>query len=246
MLQALRSNAKETFPDWKRALVIAGSLAIGAALYPVTSIADADRIQAISTRADRVSGGDVLVKIDNKHDFKKQLNIKLNGKDVPVDTFKPGADPDALVGLVAGLKVGENVLAVQGAGTLHITNYPITGPITSGPHQVPFICQTQNFRLYPGGPFYGPASDANCSAPTNISYLYMPVGGTAFQPLPCTSTLPADVASTTTTTGATVKFIVRVETSTINRGIYQSAILHDPTSIPSRLGTRRRRAGTGG
>src|SRR5438046_10570492 len=57
----------------------------------------------------------------------------------------------------------------------------------------------------------------------------MPVGGTAFVPLPSTTTLPANVASTTTTTGVTVRFNVRVETSTVHRGIYQSAILHDPT-----------------
>ena len=60
----------------------------------------------------------------------------------------------------------------------------------------------------------------------------MPAGGKELVPLPSTSSLPADVATTTTLTGATVKFIVRVETSTINRGIYQSAILHDPTADP--------------
>ena len=37
---------------------------------------------------------------------------------------------------------------------------------------------------------------------------------------------------TTTLTGITVPFVVRVETATINRGIYQHAILHDPTSEP--------------
>jgi hypothetical protein len=35
---------------------------------------------------------------------------------------------------------------------------------------------------------------------------------------------------TTTNAGATVRFIVRVETGTINRGVYQIAILHDPYS----------------
>ena len=44
---------------------------------------------------------------------------------------------------------------------------------------------------------------------------------------------PPNVAMTTTTTGATVRFIVRVETATINRGIYQSAMLHDPTAEPA-------------
>src|SRR5207244_637089 len=53
------------------------------------------------------------------------------------------------------------------------------------------------------------------------------------QPLPSPTTLPPNVAQTTTTTGATGNFVVRVETSTIDRGIYQSAVLHDPTGDPS-------------
>ena len=42
-----------------------------------------------------------------------------------------------------------------------------------------------------------------------------------------------DVAKTTTSEGRTVNFIVRVETGTMNRGIYQNAVLHDPTSEPA-------------
>src|SRR4029453_16949426 len=57
--------------------------------------------------------------------------------------------------------------------------------------------------------------------------------GGAFQPLPSTSSLPADVAMTRTLTGVTVPFVVRVETGTMNRGIYQNAILPDPTSEPA-------------
>jgi hypothetical protein len=206
--------------------------------YPITAIAKQDNgygIETISTHADRVSGGDVLVKINYKHDNRNHpLEISLNGRDVTA-TFRPGDDPNTLVGLVSGLAVGKNALRVQGNGssgikdeTLEITNYPITGPITSGPQQLPFICQTQTFLL-PDGTTLGTATDANCSAPTKITYIYLPSGGTTFKPLPSTSTLPADVAKTTTTSGATVNFIVRVETGTIDRGIYQSAILHDPT-----------------
>ena len=35
---------------------------------------------------------------------------------------------------------------------------------------------------------------------------------------------------TTTTKGVTVPFVVRVETCTMNRGIYQNVVHHDPTS----------------
>jgi hypothetical protein len=206
-------------------------------------------IKTLSARADLVSGGDALVQITLKHENRNHpVTITLNGHDV-TSAFRPGDTPDTLIGLVTGLNLGKNALRVQGNGssglkdeTLEITNYPITGPIISGPHEVPYICTTQNFQIYSGilGPLvpgdtttFGPSLDANCSAATKITYLYMPVGGTAFVALPSTSSLPANVAKTTTTTGATVNFVVRVETSTINRGIYQSTILHDPTSDPA-------------
>jgi hypothetical protein len=112
--------------------------------------------------------------------------------------------------------------------SLTIRNYPLTGPITSGPHDTPFFCQTQDFTL-PDGTKFGAPTDADCSAPTKITYLYMPTGGTAFVPLPSTTSLPPNVAQTTTNTGTTVNFIVRVETATVDRGIYQTAVLHDPT-----------------
>ena len=50
-----------------------------------------------------------------------------------------------------------------------------------------------------------------------------------FQPYVAGTTPAASVASTTTTTGVTVPYIVRVERGTINRGIYDIAVLFDPT-----------------
>src|SRR6185295_2832435 len=53
--------------------------------------------------------------------------------------------------------------------------------------------------------------------------------GLNLKPLPTNLTdLPADIAYTMTTTGRKVPYIVRVETGTINRGIYQFAVLSDP------------------
>jgi len=194
-------------------------------------------IRTLSTPADRVSGGDVLVEIANAGKSRHGLEVRLNGRDVTA-AFRRSGSSGTLVGLVSGLEPGKNKLSAGGRGqpkeTLEITNYPLSGPITSGPHITPFICQTHSFLLPDGTPYTAqPVTDASCAAPTRITYLYMPVGGTAFVPLPSTTTLPPNVAMTTTTTGATVRFIVRVETSTINRGIYQSAILHDPTADPA-------------
>ncbi|HEX3917702.1 MAG TPA: DUF6351 family protein [Caulobacteraceae bacterium] len=189
-------------------------------------------IDTVSSRPDRVSGGDVLVRIDQDNDA--ATSVTLNGRDVS-RVFAPGAGHTRM-GLVTGLRLGANTLAAGGV-TLKLTDYPIAGPITSGPHQSPFICTTATFQIYatmaktppPSAEVFGPPTDANCSAPTKITYLYLPKGAAALVPLPSPTALPADVATTATSTGRTVNFIVRVETATIDRGIYQSAVLFDPT-----------------
>src|SRR5262245_17073328 len=61
----------------------------------------------------------------------------------------------------------------------------------------------------------------------------MPYNGKELQPLPAARELPGDVATITTTAGKTVPFVVRVETGTMNRGIYQNLVLHDPTRDPA-------------
>jgi hypothetical protein len=191
-------------------------------------------IETVSSRPDRVSGGDVLVRVLQDDDA--ATPVRLNGADVSA-SFQPGPG-HSRVGLVSGLHVGVNLIAAGGA-RLKVTNYPITGPITSGPHETPYICTTDKFPIFSGAlkapalgdETLGPALDSDCSAATKITYLYLPKGAAALLPLPSMSRPPPDVA-TTTVMGRTVNFIVRVETSTIDRGIYQSAVLHDPTAEP--------------
>ena len=195
-------------------------------------------IRTLSANPDRVSGGDVLVEISLPRAARRDgVVVTLHPVNQDVTASFHETAPGVLVGLVSGLVVGDNRLTVKakGVGTesLRLTNYRITGPITSGPHIQPFICQTQTFKL-PDGTVLGSPTDANCSAPTKITYLYMPQGGTTFQAVSSASAVPATgVAMTTTTAGTTVRFVVRVETSTIDRGIYQSAVLHDPASDPA-------------
>src|SRR5262249_55759049 len=108
--------------------------------------------------------------------------------------------------------------------------YPLTGPVFSGPWLQPFICQTDAFKL-PDGTTLGPPLDANCSAKTVVQYVYRTTGGEpTFKPLPKGGAIPQDMAKTTTIEGKTVNFIVRVEPGTMNRGIYQNAILFDPAA----------------
>jgi hypothetical protein len=196
------------------------------------SIATAQvRIETLSTNPARVTGGDVLVGITAGAGAPapEPFPITVDGRDV-ASSFHPGAAPGTLVGLVTGLANGKNEIRA-GAASLEVTNYPVTGPVFSGPPQEPFVCQTDEFHL-PDGTTLGPPLDANCSARTVVQYVYLPDGKDEFKPLPDLKSLPADMGVTTTLRGDTVNFIVRVETGTMDRGIYQNAVLHDPTSDP--------------
>ncbi|HUE96199.1 MAG TPA: DUF6351 family protein, partial [Longimicrobiaceae bacterium] len=71
--------------------------------------------------------------------------------------------------------------------------------------------------------------DAHCSVARRVDYVYRTVGG-AIEPLPDLRDRPADLSFTTTADGTRVPFIVRVETGTANRAIYEIALLHDPAT----------------
>jgi hypothetical protein len=212
------------------------SCAIGVLLCaPAGALADDVTVETLSTHADRVSGGDVLVQISFVHPKQTQsFSANVDGRDV-TSAFRPGGSPGTFVGLVTGLALGRNTLTVEGKGlgkkSLTITNYPITGPIVTGPPTQPFICETHLFKLPDGSTLTSvPSTDAFCSAPTKVTYVYVSTSGPGFKSLPSTASLPADVAMITTSAGVTVPYVVRVETGTMNRGIYQNAILFNPVS----------------
>jgi hypothetical protein len=205
---------------------------ISASVLLAPAIASADlRITTLSSRADAVSGSDVLVSVSGGEDGSSSgVKVTLNGHDVS-SSFH--AQNGALVGLVEGLTVGKNVLSARGgdggSASLTVTDYPITGPIFSGPHEEPFYCMTQLFKLPASTTTLGTALDADCSIATRVDYVYRSTAGT-YKPLPSTSGgYPTDLAMTTTSLGKTVPYIVRVETGTIDRAIYETAVLHDPT-----------------
>ncbi len=192
-------------------------------------------IKLLSSKPEFVTGGsalvDVTMPVTAVGSATPALNAAVNGVDVSAAFKSEGAAPGHMIGVVNGMKVGANTLTVSvgsGSSSIEMTNYPITGPILSGPFLTPYICQTESFTL-PDGTKLGVALDANCSAPTKINYVYRSTAGGALKSMPNTTALPADVATTTTTLGAVVPFVVRVETGTMDRGIYQNAILHDPT-----------------
>jgi len=213
--------------DWRRRLtiVVVTATLVGLAWEAPESRAPFE-IRTLSSRADLVSGGDALVAITVPAGTKAgQLNVALNGKDITA-RFTLDAATGEYRGVVEGLALGANrIIATtkspRAEAGLSITNHPISGPILSGPHLAPYECSTEASGL-------GPALDANCSAPTKIWHLYRSTDNT-FKTLPNREgPRPADLATTTTSDGKTVPYIVRVDSGTINRAIYQIAMLDEP------------------
>jgi len=191
-----------------------------------------------STSADRVTGGDVLLKVQGDVPAGSTVRVNVNGNPASA-TFAPDPVDGKPVGLVSGLQNGANQIRAElvesgrseasGTATVSVRNHPLSGPLFSGPQETPFVCETQTFRLYPNGPFLGPAKDANCSADRRVDYVYRNTAGN-FVALPAQNAVPADAATTTTTDGRAVPFVVRLETGTVNRAIYQTAVLHNPAA----------------
>ncbi|MEQ8955388.1 MAG: DUF6351 family protein, partial [Gammaproteobacteria bacterium] len=204
---------------------------------PVTTSATAETVQpasgihiaTLSTRPWLVSGGDVLVEITLDPQYRAEdLRISLGGADVTTE-FRQVADR-RVQGLLEGLPLGDSELIARLAGSaneasLVLSNYPIGGPIISGPHEQPFYCQTTDFVTVAGATLDA-AVDTDCNVPTQVDYVYWSTEQEAFVPL-SGAERPADLGLIASR-GSLLPYIVRVETGTVNRAIYEIAMLHDP------------------
>lgn len=212
------------------------AVCLAASLANVSS-AQQFEVKVLSGRPDMVSGGSALIQISAPS--LDSMKVRLNSHSI-TRMFRPGGAAEIFVGRVEGLNPGANVLQIDGKHGIQeivLVNHPIGGPLFSGPHQRPFICQTELSGL-------DKAVDADCNAPTRVHYFYRSTKrltpeemkrppkpgelGPGYLPLDPSAELPPDVAMTTTTEGKQVKFIIRVEKGTINRGIYRIAFLHQP------------------
>jgi hypothetical protein len=175
-----------------------------------------------------VSGGDVLVRVEADDTVRlTDVVVLLDDADV-TGSFRSDPVRHALLGQVTGLSDGDHMLAARAPGAearQELTSYPITGPMISGPHEQPFHCQTEEFALATGESL-GASRDEHCSVETRVDYVYRATDG-EYKPLG-DGARPVDLDTTTTTDGHTLPFIVRVQTGTVNRAIYESAMLHDP------------------
>ncbi|MFC7515627.1 DUF6351 family protein [Herbaspirillum sp. GCM10030257] len=242
---------------WLRVLpVTAISLVLAACGGGGSNEAAAPDIKVLSSRADFVSGGDALVEVSvptgvNASDIK----VDVGGRDV---TSAFAVRNGRLAGLVSGLANGDNTITAQGNGfkaaSLKVTNYPIGGPMISGPQVQPWVCATPTAQAESGSTpssngsgLSTTATDAQCNIKTEVRYFYktnaagctnalpdptppaVAPANACFKPYDPAAPAPTDMATTTTDAGVTVPYIVRRERGTVNRGIYDIAVLADPS-----------------
>ena len=194
------------------------------------------RIEVLSGRPDMVAGGDALVRVTvkDKHVRLGDVRVELNGANI-TGAFDRNENARSLTGLVSGMRLGRNHLEVDSKrrgvseAELTLTNHPIEGPVISGPHEEPYACATHQFNLPAGlGPLTPAAIMDPCHVPTRVDYLYRTTAGALAQWPAGATAYPANMA--TTATGK--PYILRMQTGTVNRAIYQIMLLHDPIAQP--------------
>jgi hypothetical protein len=221
-------------------------------------------VEVVSSAPDQVTGGDARLHVHVPPTTPpQQVEVWVNGMDM-ADRFTMIPGTKTLTGVVDGLVVGDNTVVAKQHGMgrglptparVTLTNYPVTGPVFSGPHQHPFMCSVQSHGLgqpmvddaFEGFPVFatdgsGNPTDEivgysrNCSAETLVVYVYRSTDGT-FKPYTPGQDRPEDMAETTTLDGSTVDYVVRWERGTINRFLYSIAMLAPGDTGPDDLDT---------
>src|SRR3954454_19929212 len=211
-----------TAPVRTRALAHLTVLAAVAMVLPGSALARtsvAPKISVLSSRADAISGGSAMVRVDfSTARDRARARVLLGKRSVKRQLQR--TSPRQLTGVITGLKRGANRLSVilrSGRGArLTLTDHPIGGPVLAGPQLQPWTCEKG-------------ALDAQCNKPATYSYIYKSSDQSKSGYQPYDPAHPAsDVATTKTDNGQTVPFIVRVETGYIDRDQYKVGTLWQP------------------
>ena len=115
------------------------------------------QLRVLSSAPQWVSGGDARIHVRASPGQRDKIELVLNGKRVDVALEEVA---DGLEGVVSGLRVGHNWLEARHRRAHHsnssardailLTNWPITGPMFTGPQQTPFVCTATQFSLLLG------------------------------------------------------------------------------------------------
>lgn len=199
-------------------------------------------VRVVSSAPDQVTGGDARLHIRVPQTVPvPQVEVWVNGVNQR-DRFSQMPGTRTLTGVIDGLVVGENSVHVNANGKgkgrpdavqMTLENHPITGPVFSGPHQYPFVCNTvgqglgqpiaddpvTGTKVFDGSNVVG--YSRNCSAETRVDFRYLNTAGQWVAHTP--GVMPADAVMITGANGATVPLVVRWERGTVNRFLYSIA-----------------------
>lgn len=211
-----------------------------AALLAAQGALAAVSLKVLSSPPQYVSGGDARIQVTLPAAGRlSQLQLSLNGQPIAVQWTGDPARPEAVV---AGLVEGRNQLVARlgsERAALTLTNFPVTGPMFSGPQQQPFVCKTNqgavnrqpkvDSTVPPGYKVTDAAGNVvgystRCSIDTFVAWHYRNTAG-ALLPMPADGSRPADMSQVTLPDGRTVDFLIRREIGTINRFLYSIAML---------------------
>jgi hypothetical protein len=220
-MATVRDTAVEEVTQMRsRALWVIALCLVAVCAAPDSALAGGSRdldIRVLSNRADLISGGDALVAVKLPSGVRpSQVRIALDDRNV-TSQFAKRAN-GKYEGRLQGLRLDRNVLIASAPGVdsdrVVIRNHPIGGPVFSGPQVQPWKCQ--NGSKHP-----------KCEAPTTYEYEYKSALDGGLHPYDPDNP-PPDVAKTTTQTGETVPFVVRIETGYQDRDQYKIAVLDQP------------------
>jgi len=124
-------------------------------------------LSTVSTRAELVTGGDVLVRVSGPAVAEGEVVVEVDGEpaDVAFRAERHQRSPDAEIGLLEGFADGDHLVEVTAAdetAALVVTNHPLTGPVFAGAHLEPWICHTEEAGL-------GPPQDEHCTVDPRTS-----------------------------------------------------------------------------
>lgn len=218
MLSIWEGSTMRSTPSRRTTATLASAALLAGLLLPTTTAfasSGSAEIDVLSSRADLLSAGNALVAVDTDAE---DLRIFAAGADV-TDSFH--LDPQGrLVGLVDGLPLGASELVVQDGDAVlasqELVNHPRSGPVISGPQHV-LYCQATGLG----------ALDENCMTDEVVVQYRYRTTANQFANYPTDGTVPANLA-TTVVDGVEVPYVYRLERGTINRALYQTAILHVP------------------
>lgn len=213
--------------------LLIGPAVAGASSPPANGRLD---VTVVSSLPEHVTGGDARLHIDVPPSMRAaDVAVLVNGVDQR-DRFSLLPGTRTLTGVVDGLMDGENSVEVRrdnpGRGApphqrLTLTNHSITGPIFSGEHQYPFVCNTVSqglgqpiaddpvtgTKVFDGATVVG--YSRNCSAETRVDFRYLRANG-QWGNLAAGADIPADAELD----AADEPLVVRLERGTINRFMY--------------------------